>query len=262
MIDRLKQRFPSGHPSTSWRGFLFWAGCVLTLAFALLQPAASESLGFGALLVFWAAHVFSALILLELSQALLSRTPVSRWPTGFQLLCGGTLGAVLFAPVAWVLDGISGVSSQTDDLDEDTFAGLLGELSGSAGLLVLFWLALNSVRMLRLPEFALPEAPPSEPAFLQKVPAHLGREVISLQAEQHYTRVRTPVGDCLILHPFGDAVAQLDPALGQQVHRSYWAAYVHIVKLDRAGQGGVLQMSDGSSAKVSRTYFNALKARL
>ena len=261
-MTRMKHFTHRLHPGTSWRGFLVCAGIVLTLAFALLQPAASQGLGFLPLLLFWAAHVFAALVLLETAQVLLSWTRISRQPTGVQLALGGVLGALAFGPVALFLDAISGLAEQTDDLDEGTLLGIVGEWSGSAAILVLTWLALNSLRILRLPEFSLPKAEPLVPAFLQKVPAELGREVISLQAEQHYTRVRTPLGQCLILHSFGDAVAQLDPKVGQRVHRSFWAAYAHVTALERAGQSGLATMSDGSQVKVSRKYFNGLKERI
>ena len=249
-------------PSTSWRQFLVWAALVLTLGFTFLRPEASRGLSPFPSLLFWAAHVTSALVLLEVAQNLVSRSQLNRLPTGVQFLLGGAVGALAFAPVAWLLDAWSGVADATDDAAEAGLAALLGEVSGSAPILIITWVSLNAIRMLRLPEFLPPEPRDDSPAFFSKVPDALGRDLISLEAELHYLRVRTTKGDALILHPFGDATGQLAPELGQQVHRSFWIAYEHFERLDRKGQGGLARMSDGSIAKVSRRHVASLKAAI
>jgi DNA-binding LytR/AlgR family response regulator len=59
---------------------------------------------------------------------------------------------------------------------------------------------------------------------LGRIPAKLGTELLYIEVEDHYLRVHTPLGSDLLLFRLADAVAGLEPALGRQVHRSYWVA--------------------------------------
>lgn len=49
-------------------------------------------------------------------------------------------------------------------------------------------------------------------------------DIVALEAEDHYVRVHRPSGSTLILHRFSDAVADLGPREGLQVHRGWWVA--------------------------------------
>lgn len=100
----------------------------------------------------------------------------------------------------------------------------------------------------------------SEPAFLRRIPAALGRELLCLATEDHYLRVHTSIGNDLILHRLRDALAELEGADGLQVHRGYWVARAAVADVERDGRKTVLVLVNGLRVPVSRSYQSQLKA--
>jgi hypothetical protein len=94
-------------------------------------------------------------------------------------------------------------------------------------------------------------------AFLRRIPANLGTELLYLyiEVEDHYLRVHTPLGSDLLLFRLADAVAGLEPALGRQVHRSYWVARHAVASIERDGHRARLVLTTGAKIPVSRTYL-------
>jgi|GEM_PF-308316 len=72
------------------------------------------------------------------------------------------------------------------------------------------------------PPVAAGPAPAPQPAFLDRLPAHLGSDLLALEMEDHYVRVHTALGSELILLRMRDAIAELGGIEGAQVHRSWW----------------------------------------
>src|SRR6266852_6116905 len=108
-----------------------------------------------------------------------------------------------------------------------------------------------------------PAAPPASAApngnpFLRRIPDRLGSDLLFIATEDHYLRVTTDRGSDLILFHLSDAVAELDPALGQQVHRSYWA-WRAVASVLRDGHRTVLVLTNGAKVPVSRPYARALR---
>lgn len=106
------------------------------------------------------------------------------------------------------------------------------------------------------------QAPVQASAFLDRLPAHLGTELLSLEAEDHYLRVSTPLGSDLILMRLGDALRELGPELGMQVHRSWWVAFAAVVGSRREDGKFMLVLSNGQMVPVSRTYAAAVRAAI
>jgi hypothetical protein len=104
----------------------------------------------------------------------------------------------------------------------------------------------------------LPAPADTETPFFSRISPGLGTDVICLEMEDHYIRVHTAVGDELILMRMRDAVAELEGFDGMQVHRSFWVARKRIVSVRRAGERGLLTMSNGLEIPVSRTRFRQL----
>jgi DNA-binding LytR/AlgR family response regulator len=100
---------------------------------------------------------------------------------------------------------------------------------------------------------------PARSAFLRRIPARLGTELLCIKVEDHYLRVQTRLGSDLLLLRLSDAVAELDPELGRQVHRSYWVAQCAVVGVERDGHRARLVLTDGARIPVSRTYLPALR---
>ncbi len=86
-----------------------------------------------------------------------------------------------------------------------------------------------------------------------RLPPELGASVIALSAEDHYLRVYTERGDCLIHYRFSDAVRALGAA-GVQVHRSWWVAKNAVERAERESSRHVLVLIGGLRVPVSRTY--------
>ena len=65
------------------------------------------------------------------------------------------------------------------------------------------------------------------------MPPALGRDLLALEMEDHYLRIHTALGSDLILLRLRDALAELGPSRGRQVHRSWWVAEGAIASAER-----------------------------
>ena len=105
-------------------------------------------------------------------------------------------------------------------------------------------------------------APPpaaSQPRFLDRLPPHLGTDLIALEMEDHYVRAHTTLGSELILLRLRDALAELDGIEGQQVHRSWWVARHAVEDVRRDGRNLRLVLPGGLEAPVARANAATLK---
>jgi hypothetical protein len=58
------------------------------------------------------------------------------------------------------------------------------------------------------------------PGFLRKANLSIGHDVIALEAQEHYLKVYTALGDDLVMYRMRDAVSALKNWPGIRVHRS------------------------------------------
>ncbi|WP_416906999.1 MAG: LytTR family DNA-binding domain-containing protein [Polymorphobacter sp.] len=95
--------------------------------------------------------------------------------------------------------------------------------------------------------------------LLQKLPPQIGRDIICLKAQEHYTEVVTRLGRATIYMRFSDAVALASGAIeGARIHRSYWVAQAAVDGLERDGGKTMLRLAGGELLPVSRTYLHQL----
>ncbi len=232
----------------------------------MLMPGISNTLTGGLLVLFWGVHVVLALLILQSVQMVLMNFPaVSSLSPWWQVALSGLIGAVLFAPVASLLDQIFGVAAVTDDASEAFSERLLNEFTGLVGILLMVWVGLNATRLVQIQPVARATAPAhnAHPDFWDRVPKAIGRDLVALSAELHYMRVYTMQGDALVLYPFGRAIVQLDNVIdGVQIHRSHWVTLVHVVDVSRNGRGGVCHTAIGLDLPVSRQRRQAFEAAL
>lgn len=106
---------------------------------------------------------------------------------------------------------------------------------------------------------AVAPRPATPPDFLQRVRPGRRGKLLALKAEGHYLRVVTDAGSDLVLYRLSDAIAELDPAEGTQVHRSWWVAGTAIDPAVR--NSSFVQLSNGMAVPVSRTYRVAARER-
>lgn len=91
-------------------------------------------------------------------------------------------------------------------------------------------------------------------SFLDRLPARLGRDVVQLEAQQHYLRVVTTRGEHLLLQGLAPAIAELSarPIAGMQIHRSVWVAWAHVERLDLRPGSPSAVMRDGRRLPIGR----------
>lgn len=111
-----------------------------------------------------------------------------------------------------------------------------------------------------MPIVAEPATAAPAPPFLDRLPPHLGRDLIALEMEDHYVRAHTPAGSTLILMRMRDAVGELGDMEGAQVHRSWWVARGHVTAANRDGRNLRLLLTGGIEAPVARGQVEALQA--
>ena len=98
------------------------------------------------------------------------------------------------------------------------------------------------------------------PAILDRLPLEKRGPLISISVRDHYVDVVTAKGTEMLLLRLSDAIREIAPIEGLQVHRSHWVAKGQVTAAIRKGDRAILTMSNGSDIPVSRTYVPALKA--
>jgi DNA-binding LytR/AlgR family response regulator len=102
-------------------------------------------------------------------------------------------------------------------------------------------------------------APP--PKFLARLPPKLqGGELYAVEAEDHYLRLHTSLGQDLILMRLADAIAELDGLEGAQTHRSWWVAKAAVSDVERGDGRATLTLKNGAEVPVSRGFARQLRA--
>lgn len=266
-------------PRRSWAGYLVATGIALALGLALLDPSASRGAGLAWRVGFWVANVGLALLVLEMAQLMVGRLGwAAALPPLAQVAAAGAVGALAFAPLALGLENLLPVPGLENAADALSMAELGDEIRKSAGPVVLFWVLLNTPRLLIIASHArgaalsdkdrpAPPAPSTAPApelveLLARLPRALGHDIVAVTAELHYLRVHTPRGNALILMSFGRAVRGLTAVPGQVIHRSHWVALAHVAQLEVAGHALLCRLDTGLAFPVSRAHRPTLRAAL
>ena len=112
------------------------------------------------------------------------------------------------------------------------------------------------------PEEQSAAAPRYPPEFVSKRPAALRRDILALEAEDHYVRVHTLHGSALVLMRLADAAALIDPRLGLRVHRSWWVAKDAVRALERTPGRAIARLVDDTAVPISRAHLPAARTAL
>ncbi|MCA3559789.1 MAG: LytTR family transcriptional regulator [Aestuariivirga sp.] len=100
------------------------------------------------------------------------------------------------------------------------------------------------------------------PGFLARLPKRLGRDIVLLEAQEHYLRIVTSRGEHLLLQGLTHAITELENNGfdGIQIRRSVWVAWTHIENVEvRTGVVSIV-VSTGASWKISRRREKAFLA--
>ncbi len=103
--------------------------------------------------------------------------------------------------------------------------------------------------------------PTQMPDWVAQLPSDIGRDLILLQAQDHYVRAETARGETLIRASLGQAAEALGD-YGLRVHRSWWVARHCIAAQRYRGSAPVLVLKTGQEVPVGRAYRPAVKAAL
>lgn len=202
----------------------------------------------------------------------------------FILICGPVITVILNGPLSliwqplfqpYLAEGYQFYPLWPWRFDDPAYLkeGLLALLTNEivwVSFNLIFWRAFNvplygfpppsAVRGHSSAESAEPESSfsvqPASPhsAFLSRLPLDIGTEIVALEAQEHYTKVHTPLGSALVLYRFGDAVKDMTGQGGLQVHRSFWVRSDAIQTVDRSGRAYELTLKTGLKIPVSRSY--------
>lgn len=100
---------------------------------------------------------------------------------------------------------------------------------------------------------------PAQPALLDRLPIDKRAPLVALSVEDHYVRVRTTRGEAMLLLRLADAMREVAPTPGLQVHRSHWVAQDAVRAARREGDRAILTMTHGPDIPVSRANVPALR---
>jgi hypothetical protein len=157
--------------------------------------------------------------------------------------------------VAWTLDAVFGRSTPPERMPS-LYQAVVSVQLVIAG--IVFWPHLAPQGRPSAPAAADPDADP----FFVRVPDRLGRDLLALEAQDHYLMVHTRRGSALIHMRLSEAVQMLPPQLGFQAHRGWWVAREAVARLRRDGHQTLIELTGGLTVPVGRTYLAAVRAGL
>lgn len=193
--------------------------------------------------------------------------PIDRWPVAGRMTLVGLLAAIpstfeVIAVHSWLVRPIP-LSLAPKLYPENAFLTVV--VSVMIGLFVEQRLRARAdaererVAALPVPRAESDQPAPAPPDFLRRIPPALGRDLLALEMEDHYLRIHTALGSDLVLMRLRDALAELPPERGRQVHRSWWVAEGAVASVDRSAGRLVLVLRNGLQVPVSKTYRDSVR---
>ncbi|WP_337658750.1 LytTR family DNA-binding domain-containing protein [Sphingorhabdus sp. Alg231-15] len=114
----------------------------------------------------------------------------------------------------------------------------------------------------RKPSTIKPESVKIEPVQTKlhdRLPPGFSEAIIALGVEDHYVRVHSAERAEMLLMRLSDAIGEMEPLEGMQIHRSWWVARDAITGTKREGRNLRLTLFGGLEVPVSRAYVTKLK---
>ena len=231
------------------------------LLLAVLGPFGTFDARFAYRLIYWIALMLAGYALYKpiMAGALVAAARL-HLPEMAGWAAAAILASLPMSVVVWWV-GRMGLPLRWPDADRALLLyGNVLVIGGLASLLLWYGQKRRSVTS----EPAVPEpAPPittPRPALLDRLPPGFGPDIVALEMEDHYLRVHGAYGSELILLRMRDAVQEVAPLIGAQVHRSWWVARSAVRETHREGRGVRLVLTGGVEARVSRAMVPVLEA--
>lgn len=257
----------------------------LTVFISAMSPDQGQAPAGAVGFAFHALHLLPATVLAWwLSRALLRWAPgagvLSTW--GLLVLAGALTGVAL-APVSVALEAAFAIRDGALATPIASAADVLTELGSEwravPPITAVVWPVMTLVLVAARPAAGAAPRPaaaahatdeeddrPDPPAaaapassLLARLPAALGRDLVRIEAQEHYVRVVTTRGSTLLLLGISQAAAEAggDGVDGLRVHRSHWVANRHIGDVAAAS----VTLTDGSRVPLSRRRAAEVRAR-
>lgn len=230
------------------------AGYVLAVAFfTLTGPFETYAMVLPLRSAYWAGSIAAGWISVALAIVVLRHLRFAAgWTRIRRTLTGMTAGAVLAVFSVWGFNAAFHVLTgrETGDTPLLTMALNVGAISALIG--GIFYLRLR-------PRLVEPAPVPQTNPFLDRLPRALGRDLVSLTAQDHYVEVTTLKGRELILMRFSDALEELSDYPGTQIHRSHWISAHAFAGHFRENDRLMARLTDGSALPVSRSFSAAVR---
>ena len=230
------------------------------LVLAVLAPLGTGAMSFAARAAYWVVLAVAGYAFYRPVGAIVLRLggvlDLPRWSLWTAAVL---IASVPMAVLVWLING-SPVPTAEGALTHYFFVAVVGAV---------VTLAMNLLPATRenfqQPAVALQEvrpvapAEPPQPRFLDRLPPHLGSDLVALEMEDHYVRAHTMLGSELVLLRMRDAVAEMDGIEGEQVHRSWWVARGAVADVRREGRNVRLVLDNGLEAPLTRAQVPPLK---
>lgn len=239
---------------------------------AIAGPFATiEALSLGARLMYWGCIGLASWVLMRFAMKIGFCLVPPHWPT---IPVAGMIGVVGVLPVTaivaaagigvglglppggfWALvpsvaPGVVGISMIVAALTDDTMQGVAQRIAGPPR---------DSGRAIADSAAEIP----AQAGLFARLPDDLGADIVTIQAQDHYIEVATPLGSTRVLMRLGDAMLELGHLRGKQVHRSWWVNLDHVSRMRQSASGRVeLVMSTGTIVPVPRARAGELRAAL
>ena len=246
-------------PLRTWTSPLFtsfYSAIALGVFLGFAGPFGSfQSLAHPQRYVFWFALVAMGYVLaITTLQILRPAARFARLPKVAAIVLVGLISTLpMMFVVAWALEVVFGRSTPPERL-------VSLYLSVAAVQLVIAGIAVWPFLAPRRPE------PPADDLntdqFFERVPDRLGRDLLALEAQDHYLLVHTRRGSALIHMRLSEAVQILPPQLGLQAHRRWWVARKEVAGLRREGHQTFIELTGGLTVPVGRIYLAAVRSGL
>lgn len=245
----------------------FWVVLAgVALAAALAGPFNTLArMGFGARLFYFGLIVACAAVMMSgLATLFLRLDPRARLHWAPVAVVIALLGLFPLMAVVYLANFLT-----TGDGSADGYLNLLPYVAGP--LVVINLIVTGVLSTARAPGAApapVVETAPNvetapEPLLFDKVPPALGREIVTLEAQDHYIEVTTPQGRAQVLMRMSDAERDLAALSGLRVHRSWWLNLDHVDRVERGATGKVNAITlDGRAVPVSRSQQAVLRTAL
>ena len=244
-----------------FRGPIFWiimSACVLLASLA--GPYYTlERLSFPERMVYWGTTIFASGTLMTFISIFAYRLTEARdWNWVLVSTLAGVVGIIPVVCTIFLAEGIAtGFAPGWFELGRLPSFAL-----STAPTLIAVTLVVNAVIVYqdRATAAAAEAAPqpqdilPPPTVLLSKLPHLLGRDIIAVRAQDHYVEVTTPQGSAMILMRLGDAVLDLEPLGGLQVHRSWWINLSHVVRTDKGPNGPEAVLSSDQRIPIGRSF--------